>query len=633
MRLVLERDVRFPYAPRRYQKAIIATMRRALRGGHLVLQSGTGSGKTVCALYACLEEAINHDKVVLYLVRTNSQQRQVMVELRRLGPYGLALQGRQRMCLLAREEKELIQGSPEELSYYCRDRKEETVEGTGEGCTYYGGLLSADLEEVGAWCQETLPTAEETVEHCEELGLCPYELSKLLTPEARVITAPYIYFFDPPLRRALLETMQRPPEDLIVVVDEAHNLPEYCRDIASFHISVAGVERAEREVMDYGDIDLREEISAFDLLEALKRAILELASEYVVDEDGFLPPSAVEALLMYRLTVTSSELKGMLGSVVALGEVIRDSKRRRGRLPRSYLLSVANNLLRWMTTEEVEFAKLTMGGENPALKAYCLDSSIAAGPLLDCHASIHMSGTLDPLRGYRDSLGLPESTLLKIFPSPFPAENRRVAYVDGVTTRYEDLKSDPEMLEKLRERVRSLLHDCTRNTLFLFPSYGQLGSFLDLREAARIPVHVEERGMDQGRLMRTLDTFRRSTSAFFAVAGGKVGEGMDFPDRELEVVVVVGIPYPKPTAALRALVNYYDWRFQRGWEYAVHAPATRRLLQCVGRLIRSERDRGIAIILDRRAVYFKRALGPMDLVEDTRAAIEAHLRPGVLTAP
>ncbi len=608
-------------------------MKRALRGGHLVLQSGTGSGKTVCALYACLEEALGSDKVVLYLVRTNSQQRQVMVELRRLGPYGLALQGRQRMCVLAREDGELVQGSPEELSHYCSDRKRETVEGVGEGCEYYRGLLLADPQEEGAWCREALPTAEETVEHYEELGICPYELNKLLVPEARIITAPYIYFFDSPLRRALVETMQRPLEDLIVVVDEAHNLPEYCRDIASFQISVAAVERAEREVMDHGDVDLRGEISIFDVLEALKRTILELASEYVVDEDGFLPPSAVEALLMHRLTATSTELKGMLGSVAALGEVIKDARRRRGRLPRSYLLSVASNLLRWMATEEVEYAKLAVGGENPAVRAYCLDSSIAAGSLLECHASIHMSGTMEPLRGYRDSLGLPESTLLKTFPSPFPAENKRVGYVDGVTTRYEDLAADPEMLGKLREKVRHLLHGCTRNTLFLFPSYGQLSSFLDLREEARIPVYVEERGMDQGQLMRTLDNFRQSTSALFAVAGGRVGEGMDFPDRELEVVVVVGIPYPKPTAALRALVNYYDWRFQRGWEYAVHGPAARRLLQCVGRLIRSERDRGIAIILDRRAVYFKRALGPMDLVEDTHAAIEAHLGPWALAAP
>ncbi len=617
--------MRFPYSPRRYQKTIISSMRRALGGDHLVLQSGTGSGKTVCVLYATLVEALERDKVVLHLLRTNSQQRQVMLELRRLGPYGLALQGRHRMCLLAREDGELSHGSPEELSHFCRDRKEATMEGRGEGCPYYEGLLAADLEELEAHSRQTLPTAEETVEHCRELGICPYELNKLLLSRAKLVTAPYIYFFAPSLRRNLLETMGRSLEDLIVVVDEAHNLPEYCREIASFSISLNAVERAEREVMDHGDLDLREDTSTFDLLEIVKGGMLELASEYVVDEDGFLPPFALEAVLLKALTATSSQLKGMLGSMAALGEVIRESRRRRGRLPRSLVLSTANNLLRWMTTEDVEFAKLVTGGENPALKAYCLDSSIAASPLLDCHASIHMSGTLEPLREYRDSLGLPEDSPLKRFPSPFPSENLRVVYLDGVTTRYEDRMTDPRVLERLKEEVRYLLTSCNRNTLVLFPSYEQLSSYEDIAKEARVPIHMEERGMDQAKLMRTLDAFRSSTSAFFAVAGGRVGEGLDFPNRELEVVAIVGIPYPKPTAALRALVNYYDWKFQRGWEYVVHAPATRRLLQSIGRLIRSETDRGIAIILDRRAVYFKRVLGPMDLVEDTWAAVEDHL--------
>lgn len=618
------RALRFPYPMRRYQEKTLSWMERAMEGGHLILQSGTGSGKTVCALYASLKRAMEQDRVVLYLVRTNSQQRQVMVELRKLGPYGLALQGRQRMCLLAGENRELSGGSPEELSQFCRDRKEEVLEGEG-GCIYYRGLLEGGLEEIGDWCREVLPTAEETALHCEDPEICPYELNKLLAREARVITAPYIYFFSPPLRRSLLETMERPLEDIILIVDEAHNLPEYCREIASFRVSVRAVEGAEKEVMEYGDSDLMDGITAFDLLEALEGGILELASEYVMEEDGFLPPSALEAIIMHAFTFTSSKLKGVLSSLISLGEVVWDARRRRGVLPRSSILSVANNLLRWMSTDDIEYTKLIVGGENPALKAYCLDPAITSRPLLQCSATVHMSGTLEPLEEYRDSIGLPDDTLLKSFPSPFPRENRRVVYVDGVTTRYEDLVKDPETITRLKGEVRHLLEGCERNTLFLFPSYHLLDSFLDLAEGLKVPIHVERRGMGQGELMRSLDAFKSSTSAFFAVTGGRVAEGMDFPARELEVVVIVGIPYPKPTAALRALVNYYEWKFQRGWEYAVVAPASRRLHQCVGRLIRSEKDRGIAIILDHRAVYFKKALGPMELVEDTKAAVDAHL--------
>ena len=86
--------------------------------------------------------------------------------------------------------------------------------------------------------------------------------------------------------------------------------------------------------------------------------------------------------------------------------------------------------------------------------------------------------------------------------------------------------------------------------------------------------------------------------------GGRVSEGIDFPGSELEIEILEGIPYPKPTAKQRALLHYYEIKFGKGWEYTVKAPVTRRLLQTLGRLIRTEEDRGIALILDKRATQF-----------------------------
>lgn len=107
--------------------------------------------------------------------------------------------------------------------------------------------------------------------------------------------------------------------------------------------------------------------------------------------------------------------------------------------------------------------------------------------------------------------------------------------------------------------------------------------------------------------MEAVERFKGSSAkgaVLFAVMGGRVSEGVDFPDRELEAAIVVGIPYPKPTAKHRALLHYYELKFGRGWDYTVKAPVTRKLLQAIGRLIRTETDTGIAIILDRRANQF-----------------------------
>jgi DNA excision repair protein ERCC-2 len=114
-------------------------------------------------------------------------------------------------------------------------------------------------------------------------------------------------------------------------------------------------------------------------------------------------------------------------------------------------------------------------------------------------------------------------------------------------------------------------------------------------------------------------------AALFSVIGGRISEGMDFPAEQLEIAVIVGIPYPKPSARQRGLQRYYDVKFRKGWEYTVEAPTSRKLLQSIGRLIRNENDRGVAVILDRRATRFKRYMKDLieskNLVEDIRSFI------------
>ena len=90
----------------------------------------------------------------------------------------------------------------------------------------------------------------------------------------------------------------------------------------------------------------------------------------------------------------------------------------------------------------------------------------------------------------------------------------------------------------------------------------------------------------------------------FSVMGGRISEGIDFPDKELQLAVIIGLPYPQPTAKQRALMHYYERKFRKGWEYTVKAPTRRKMLQAIGRLIRTETDVGAAVILDRRAKQF-----------------------------
>ena len=131
--------------------------------------------------------------------------------------------------------------------------------------------------------------------------------------------------------------------------------------------------------------------------------------------------------------------------------------------------------------------------------------------------------------------------------------------------------------------------------------------------------------MTQSDLMDVVESFKSNSgggAVLLSVVGGRLSEGMDYPAEEMEILVMVGIPYPKPTAKQRALEIFYDRKFGKGWEYAVKAPTTRRLLQTLGRLIRDESDRGCAVILDRRAEHFKNYIPDLrsssDIIRDCR---------------
>lgn len=607
----------FPYGPRRYQTELVDLISRTVATrSHLVVESGTGTGKTICALSGVLD-ALGEGEKLLYLTRTNSQQRQVMLELRSIAAvrpvFGMGIQGRKGTCPLVRSDPSLQGGTPEELSRLCAEKKRRVLSGKDGGCPYYGQMLETGSEGIEAYCRRELPTVEEFVDYCDLKGVCPYELIKELAREATVITAPYAYFFVPFIRHAILEWMNIDPGRLVAVVDEAHNLPDYARETRSFTLSERSLELVEREVSEYGDPEIFNGVSIMDMVCLFREQLTLSLSEFLIEEDGLLPPFLLEEGLMSAFSITSKQLETMAKALKVHGEGIRESKKDEGRLPRSYIHALGSYLEFWMKMDEERFVKLVLGGDTPGFQGYCLDPSIASSPLLDCRASIHMSGTLKPLEEYRDSIGLPPSSILRAFPSPFPRENREILYLRDVSTRYEEISRGDEMMGRLEDYVTLICNTLSRNTVVFFPSFSMMERFVSDGVARRIrrKVHREERGMSQMDLMDAVEEFRNSRGeggVLFAVMGGRISEGLDFPDRDLEAALIVGVPYPKPTAKQRSLLHYYELKFGRGWDYTVKAPAFRKMLQAIGRLIRKEDDIGLAVILDRRAEQFSTTL-------------------------
>jgi DNA excision repair protein ERCC-2 len=320
-----------------------------------------------------------------------------------------------------------------------------------------------------------------------------------------------------------------------------------------------------------------------------------------VKNDAFIPSHELESEIMSRLKITSKTLHDIVSDLAAYGEKIQEYQQKEGKLPRSYLHKLGAFLEFWIHVEMDQYIKLVVdssGGKNPRIEAYCLDPSIGTGIINEFHSSIHMSGTLEPLEEYRDSLGLSKET------------------------------RDKKIIPRMWQHITDICNTFPKNIMVCFGSFNTLslfqnkGSFDDIKRC----LYVEEQSMSQSDLMDLVTSFKScgvengSGAALFSVMGGRISEGMDFPAEQLEIAVIVGIPYPKPTARQRGLQKYYDFKFGKGWEYTVKAPAARKLLQSIGRLIRDENDRGVAVILDKRAPRFSQYIQDMresiDILDD-----------------
>jgi DNA excision repair protein ERCC-2 len=641
----------FPYTLRQNQEAILSIISTTLsQREHFILESGTGSGKTICALAATLSYAIEHDKKIIYTTRTNSQQQQVIMELRTIHKhiknnqelkdkiFGVGIQGRANMCPQVQQDEELSQGTSEELSKYCANEKKK-ARTSKKGCIFYRTFVE-DKEKVNQtieWIRKNMPTAEEFIQHCQKKKICPYELNKMLVRDATIVVVPYIYVFNITIRNMLFDWLGMAEEDIILIVDEAHNLPDYIRDLFSSQLSVWMAKNCSNEAKNYGNPSTgNERFSVANFCKAIEEIIRELRDSFVYNiletgikkgmeqnTDAFLPKQEFLQEIYQRVHINEKKMYDIIDDLIAYGEKIQEDKQKNNKLPRSYLYKLGIFLDFWINLRDNQYAKLIVDaadGKNPRIEAYCLDPAVGTNIIKKFHSSIHMSGTLEPLEEYRDSIGLPDHAQLVSFPSPFPKENRKLVYLNDVTTKYSELVKDKKMQERMWQYITEICNSYPQNTIVFFPSYNTLSMFQrnnDFTEIKR-SVFFEEQQMTQAALMDLVMNFKSQGNSIgygatlFSVIGGRISEGMDFPAEQLEIVLIVGIPYPKPTARQRGLQRYYDMKFRKGWEYTVQAPTARKMQQAIGRLIRHENDKGVAIILDKRAPRFKQYLKELE---------------------
>ncbi|MBZ5535062.1 MAG: ATP-dependent DNA helicase [Acidobacteriia bacterium] len=283
---------------------------------------------------------------------------------------------------------------------------------------------------------------------------------------------------------------------------------------------------------------------------------------------------------------------------------------------------------------------------NERLKIVCKDPSRQLSERArGFYNATAMSATLEPMEFFRDVLGFEKSRTLSIsLPSPFPPENRLIAIVPDVLTTYNQRS---RFYEKIARVVESTVRVRPGNYFAFFPSFEFLVSvqrFLDLPE---FRVVTQQRVMDEDARAAVLKGLRIATTPLvgdvpvaqngspgeggtnartrphpglkaslqqaratlvLAVQGGIFAEGVDYPGESLIGAIIVGPGLPRVSFEQELMRQYYDEEFadveggerSRGFAYAYLYPGMNRVIQSAGRVIRSDTDRGVIVLLDRR---------------------------------
>jgi len=577
----------FPYPePRPGQGEIVEAVSAALENReHLLLEATTGIGKTVSALYPALRYGLTHGKRLFVLTAKTLQQDMAMKVLALLNDSGafhsLRLKAKAKMCA---NDQILCH---EEYCPYARD--------------YYLKLLSTGV--AGRLLDEHPTLEPEAIfSAARDAEVCPFEVSLELSGRVQVTVCDYNYAFDPYV--ALSDFRDDAHlADTVLIIDEIHNLVDRGRSYYSPVLSSRDARRGA-EILGRGGEKIHRRIAGLclDLAELIESTVEGCLDDLPADGRRF--ENAAEAKL------PDDELwalrPGFDTAFIDYLEYRRETKTFQADDPFVELYFALLRFLNGLLVSDSTFSHaVEREGEDRRLKILCRDPSSFLGKVIGrCHSVIGLSATLSPPEFYRDLLGFEAARTAAVsIANPFPPENRRVVIDPSVATTF---RERPAYYGPIAERLAEFAESVPGNCLALFPSYAFLGEV-----AARLPAMdrrllIQQRANSDREREEILEHLRSalfSDILLLAVAGGVFAEGVDYPGEMLRAVAVVGPCLPALTLEQELLREYYDERFERGFEYAFVVPGMTRVVQAAGRLIRSAEDVGVIALLDRRFLH------------------------------
>ncbi len=567
----------------------------------LIMHAPTGIGKTAGVLAPALAYAIKNKLTVFFLTNRHTQHVIAINTLKKIKEkYNLDIKaadiiGKKWMCPVPGVEKLYSN----EFADYCKAVREDNK------CEFYANTrkkskLTVKAKAVLSELKQLSPCNIETAKDlCSKQKLCPYEISALLAKDADVIITDYYYIFSPAIRDSFFKRIQKDINETIIIVDEGHNLASRVRDLMTERLSSFMVRRAINEAKKFRYYEARENLVEIkNILENLSKG-LKQDDEALTKKEEFT--KKINQIADYNDLVSDFEF---------IGDAVRETKKQ------SSIGSVARFLSAWQGPNE-GFVRIIEKKPKAIILSYrCLDPSLVTREIINnAHSTIIMSGTLTPTPMYKDLLGFKENTVEKLYKSPFPVKNRLNIIIPETSTKY-SLRNEKQF-RRIAKICADIVNEVPGNSALFFPSYvirDSVNHFFSRLCKKTIFLEIPNLSKEEKKeLLDKFKSYKDSGAVLLCVASGSFGEGIDLPGI-LKCVVVIGIPLKKPDLEAGALIDYYDMKFGRGFDYGYRFPGFNKSLQGAGRCIRSSTDRGVIIFLDQRyawPTYFK--CFPIDL--------------------
>lgn len=595
-------DARFPYSSLRdSQEEMIKECYRDIKHGNkLFCQAPTGIGKTVSTLYPaikCMGEGIA-DKI-FYLTSKASIRREAYSAAGKMNDAGVGV----RSCVLSAREQMCICQSAKvsggRLSSNCNPQLCPFAKG------YYDRAEGALRELIAS--SDRYDSA-----HIRSMAqkhmICPYELSLDLSELCDIIICDYNYVFSPTVYlKRYFDDREGRKEKYIFLVDEAHNLPDRARDMFSSRLSN---EQFETIVALVG-----ENSRLTDACDSVIRIFNRLGGlckdNTTYDASGACAGYYVSRELPENLL---KELASFSERCDAWMRCNRDHSAYFAVEDLSFKIFEFRKICECFDRHYLTF--INVKENKVSILLYCLDPSNQLSVALErARASVLFSATLTPTDYFADILGGGKGAVSVSFRSPFPHENLCVAAVDTVSTRYEDRERS---YKKIAACIAATVSAKAGNYMVFFPSYGYMEQVHKVFSAKypKVKTLLQKRNMSLAQKDEFLGSFKDDKGILrigFCVLGGSFSEGVDLPGRRLIGVVVVGVGLPGISDENNIIRDYFEEKSGAGYDYAYTYPGMNSVLQAVGRVIRTEEDNGIAVLIDDRYADPKyRALFPTE---------------------